>query len=822
MAGEIQHNDDTTGITLYAVIRNVTGQVWNTTGTPAFETQVNANWVNGEYDIVMTETPAAGYFYVGDLPAVDLENITIKIHQKVGGAHAVNDPEKGSILQFMWNGSVASTPDVNVTFAAGDVVNLVTEIESDLIKIHGTALTETSGQLAAGFVTFFDVASPVFTAESINQTGDNYLIVSHADYGNAKLVRSTTPANTLSVDASNRALSNLAAILGTALTETAGLLAGGFKKLFNVASPVFTMQSVNQTGDSFGRIEANGAGLTAITGAKLASDGLDLVTSWTVDITGDLSGSVGSVLALGPEACRDVAQSVGNGISWFVETTGNDGNDGKSFDTSFLTLGAAESAASAGDRINIGAGTFTEQVVFSKALQVYGRGSGVTIITSSNSGDVLTGASGCILSGLTVISTSVGISTAIAFSVKTNFIIRDCQAIGPTAGLSCSGCSNFYMESCYVSSIWDGGLFFGSFDFVISDTIFRTDGSTRTDREVRALGRPGDGLYYNCKFIATRAIQATEKTIAVNSDTTDVTMFVDCQFIASVTNVDSAADVIGIGIDGSDSNVTVVGGAVETSHSGSGNQYDLQRVAGELSVSGLSYDTTKTDGTITDLDERAVQNIVVDNNLDHLLKTATATADMTSELADNTIFSRMLANGDTSAFVPSTDGLQPIRDRGDAAWVTATGFSTEVMRGTDNAALASINTEARLARLDADVSSRAVAGDAMSLVDAENIYHADVFLTRDTTNSRDEYTVHWYLNGIPITSGITVPTIQIVKRSDGTDLISATALTQIGTTGAYKLDTTTRLASGEAALAVVVATIDGSSRTWRRTVGRDI
>ena len=35
------------------------------------------------------------------------------------------------------------------------------------------------------------------------QTGDSYAVVSHADYGNAKLVRSTTPANTLTVDANH-------------------------------------------------------------------------------------------------------------------------------------------------------------------------------------------------------------------------------------------------------------------------------------------------------------------------------------------------------------------------------------------------------------------------------------------------------------------------------------------------------------------------------------------------------------------------------------------------------------------------------------------
>ena len=58
--------------------------------------------------------------------------------------------------------------------------------------------------------------------------------------------------------------SNLAQILGTALTETAGYIAAAFKKLFNVATPVLTAESVNQTGDSFGRIGAAGASLTAV------------------------------------------------------------------------------------------------------------------------------------------------------------------------------------------------------------------------------------------------------------------------------------------------------------------------------------------------------------------------------------------------------------------------------------------------------------------------------------------------------------------------------------------------------------------------------
>lgn len=58
---------------------------------------------------------------------------------------------------------------------------------------------------------------------------------------------------------------NLIQILGTALTETVGgYLAAAFKKFFDVATPVFTSASVNQTGDSYARIDTNGSGLTSL------------------------------------------------------------------------------------------------------------------------------------------------------------------------------------------------------------------------------------------------------------------------------------------------------------------------------------------------------------------------------------------------------------------------------------------------------------------------------------------------------------------------------------------------------------------------------
>lgn len=127
-----------------------------------------------------------------------------------------------------------------------------------------------------------------------------------------------------------------------------------------------------------------------------------------------------------------------------------------------------------------------------------------------------------------------------------------------------------------------------------------------------------------------------------------------------------------------------------------------------------------TNGDLTATMKTSVQGEVDTSlasiNLDHLCKTATVGADMTAEVVDNTIISRILANGNTSAFVPSTDGLQPIRDVAPhgSAMVGTNGANTTV---PDAAGIAPTAVEIRQemdsnsTRLDADVSSRAPSGE---------------------------------------------------------------------------------------------------------------
>lgn len=77
---------------------------------------------------------------------------------------------------------------------------------------------------------------------------------------------------------------------------------------------------------------------------------------------------------------------------------------------------------------------------------------------------------------------------------------------------------------------------------------------------------------------------------------------------------------------------------------------------------------------------------LVDVDLDHLAKTTYGASKPTV----GTLFDKVLNKDGTQTFDPTTESLEALRDRGDAAWITATGF-----------ALATVCTEARLAELGA-------------------------------------------------------------------------------------------------------------------------
>lgn len=211
-------------------------------------------------------------------------------------------------------------------------------VKANLVQILGTALTETAGQIAAAFKQFFNIASPTSTMNVITTVTTTTTATTATNLTNAPTAGDFTAAMKTSLNAATptsvttvtgnvngnvsgnvtgsvgsvlgnvagtvasvvgnvggnvvgsvgsvvaTVSANLTQILGTALTETAGNLAAGFKKWFNVNAPTSTMNEITlvdtmttytgntpQTGDSFARIGAAGAGLTALGDTRIAN-----------------------------------------------------------------------------------------------------------------------------------------------------------------------------------------------------------------------------------------------------------------------------------------------------------------------------------------------------------------------------------------------------------------------------------------------------------------------------------------------------------------------------------------------------------------------
>ena len=117
-----------------------------------------------------------------------------------------------------------------------------------------------------------------------------------------------TAGNKLAVSAGGLADSSLAAILGTALTETVGgYLAAALKKFLDVATPVFTAASKDQTGDAYGRLTGTVEPLVA---AQAIRDALKLAPSVGAAADGSIDDQLADI-----EAQTDDIGAAGAGLT---------------------------------------------------------------------------------------------------------------------------------------------------------------------------------------------------------------------------------------------------------------------------------------------------------------------------------------------------------------------------------------------------------------------------------------------------------------------------------------------------------------------------
>ncbi len=245
------------------------GVAENTSGTPVVDagrinnvstssvTTINAN-VGTTQPINYTGTGASA-----------LAKVDVQDYGGSAGTFASGRPE---VNVSHWKGTAAAAVDTagypKVTVKAGsgtgelDVTSGV--VKANLAQILGTALTETSGQIAAGFKKLFDVASPVFTLLSVVQTGDSY-------------ARLGAPAG-----------ASVSADIAAAKVDTAAIKVQTDKLTFTVANQVDanvldwkSSTAPAMTGDAYARL---GAPAGASVSADIAAVKVD--TAATLDDTG--------------------------------------------------------------------------------------------------------------------------------------------------------------------------------------------------------------------------------------------------------------------------------------------------------------------------------------------------------------------------------------------------------------------------------------------------------------------------------------------------------------------------------------------------------
>ena len=348
---------------------------------------------------------------------------------------------------------------------------------------------------------------------------------------------------------------------------------------------------------------------------------------------------------------------------------------------------------------------------------------------------------------------------------------------------------------------------FGAIDMLIKNTASQ---KWRVFAFDRSDGTPKTGDAANI----TAKISKDHAAAAAVTDT-NPTEIEDGYYDFDLTRAETNANILHLLPESSTTDIQVIGipAAIHTRLEGVGGRLAVDAEA----FSGSTTAADNTEANIGNLDatissrstvttaqvNTEVDTALTDIGLDHLFSASVAGADVTDDSFAALLVSSS-ATADFDDYVNTTDSLQALRDRGDSAWITATSVD-----------------------LNADQSSVTIGtttsvSNGVTLASSEDVYHADIKFTDDDANSQDEYTVTWYKNAVPLTSGITSPTIQVVKRSDGTDLVASTAMTEIGSMGSYKYDeSSNRIADGEAYKVVTAATIDSGSRTFMINVSRD-
>lgn len=229
-------------------------------------------------------------------------------------------------------------------------------LQIDMTQILGHLLTQTGTQLADGFQTYFDVASPTthkaltgvtlaatqtgvtiptvttLTNAPVDSSGvteiltrvpdatagaSGGLLISGSNAGTTTLGALTITGATTFTGAitaaaanaiagtiatvttvSNTVAANLTQILGTALTETSGYLAAAFKKFFNIATPASTMDALTLVATATNLTNLPAVPTDWLTAAGVKADAVTKIQTGLATPTNITAGTISTVTNL--------------------------------------------------------------------------------------------------------------------------------------------------------------------------------------------------------------------------------------------------------------------------------------------------------------------------------------------------------------------------------------------------------------------------------------------------------------------------------------------------------------------------------------------
>lgn len=120
-----------TGSTLYALLFDSTGNVWNGS---AFTAPGSANWT--DYDIAMTEVATATGVYRGTMPAAAAGVYGWTVRKQSGGSPAVGDVAVG-VGRIEWTGTAEIMPASTTNITGGTINSVLGTVSANMVQMNG-------------------------------------------------------------------------------------------------------------------------------------------------------------------------------------------------------------------------------------------------------------------------------------------------------------------------------------------------------------------------------------------------------------------------------------------------------------------------------------------------------------------------------------------------------------------------------------------------------------------------------------------------------------------------------------------------------------